>query len=74
MLRCVTQGEEKYKKKEQAENIKFKKTLWRENYKEIRSEMDKLSKVKDLKMPTTERERNYLIRMNMLDARVWFRY
>ena len=30
--------------------------------------MDRLSKVKDLKMPTTKRERN------MVDASVWFRY
>ena len=30
--------------------------LWRENDKEIRPELDGLSKVKDLKMPTTKRE------------------
>ena len=36
--------------------------------------MDKLSKVKDLKMPTAKRERNYLKRIYMMNARVWFRY
>ena len=36
--------------------------------------MDKLNKVKVLKMPTKKQERNYLNRMNMQDARVWFRY
>ena len=57
-IRCVTLGVEK--EKAQAENLKFNKAFWRENYREIRAEMDKLSKVKDLKMPTTKRERNYL--------------
>ena len=36
--------------------------------------MDKLSKVKDFKIPTTKRERNYQKRINLQDARVWFRY
>ena len=36
---------------------------------EIRAELDELSKVKDIKMPTTKRERNYLT-----NARLWFRY
>ena len=36
--------------------------------------MDKLSKVKDLKMPRTKRERNYLKGINLMNARVWFRY
>ena len=36
--------------------------------------MDKLGKVKDLQIPTAKRERNYLKRMNLQDARVWFRY
>ena len=63
-----------YKQKAQAENLKFKKALWMETDKEIRAEMGKLSKVKDLKMPTTKRERNYLKGMNLMNARVWFRY
>ena len=33
-----------------------------------------LCKVKDLKMPTTKRERNFLKGMNMMDTHVWFRY
>ena len=33
--------------KAKEENIRFKKALWCENDKEIRTEMDKLSKVKD---------------------------
>ena len=45
--------------------------MWPENDNEIWTEMEKLSKVKDLK---PERERNSLKRMNMQDARVWFRY
>ena len=57
-----------------AENLKFKKALWRENDREIRAEMEKLSKVKDLKMPLTKRERNYLNGMNLMNARIWFRY
>ena len=40
----------------------------------IRVEIDKLSKGKDLKMPTTKREQNYLKGMNLMNTRVWFRY
>ena len=67
-------GREKDKEKEQADNLKLKKALWRENDKEIRAELDELSKVKDLKMPTTKRERNYLKDMTLTNARLWFRY
>ena len=70
----VTLGIEKDKEKEQAENLKFKKALWRENDKEIRAELDGLSEVKDLKMPTTKRERNFLKEMNLTNARLCFRY
>ena len=65
---------EKDKEKARAENLKYKKALWRENDKEIRAEMDTLSKVNYLKMPTTKRERNYLKGMNLMNARIWFRY
>ena len=51
--------------------MKLKKVLWRENYRELREEMDKLSKVKYFKIPATKRERNYLKRINMQDARVF---
>ena len=57
-IRCVTLGIEKDKEKAQAENLKFKKALWRENDKEIRAEMDTLSKAKDLKMPSTKMPTN----------------
>ena len=73
-ISCVTKGVPKDIQKAEEENLKFKKALWRENYKEIRTEMDKLSKVKDLKMPTTKREINHLKGINMMDASVWFRY
>ena len=33
--------------------------------------MDNLSKVKDLKLPTTKREQNYLKGMTLM---IWFRY
>ena len=48
----------------QAENLKFKKTLWRENDKEIRAEMD-------LKMPTTKIARNQFKGMNLMNAQIW---
>ena len=47
-------GIEKDKEKEQSENLKFKKAIWRKNNKEIGTEMDGLPEVKDLKMPTTK--------------------
>ena len=40
----------------------------------IRAKLDNLSKVKDIKMPTIKRERNYLKEMNLTNARLWFRY
>ena len=52
----LTKGVSKDIQKAKEENLKFKKTLWWEDYKEIRTEMDRLSKVKDLKMPTAKRE------------------
>ena len=71
---CVTKRVITDMQKAKAENLKFKKALLRENDKEIRTKMDKLSKVQDLKMPTTKRERNYLKGMNMMDAQVSYRY
>ena len=73
-IRCVTLGLEKDKEKEQADNLKFKKGLWLENYKEIRAELDELSKVKDIKIRTTKIERNYLKELTLTNARFWFRY
>ena len=42
--------------------------------KKIRAELDKHSKVKDIKMQTTKRERNYLKDMTLTNARLCFRY
>ena len=53
--------------------LKIKKALWRENDKEIKAEIIKSDKVRHLEIPTTKRQRNYLKRMNLQDARVWFR-
>ena len=41
---------------EQADNLKLKRGLWKENYKEIRTALDKLKKVKYIDMPTTKKE------------------
>ena len=64
-IRCITLRIEKDKEKEQAENLKFKKALWRENNKEIRAELESLSKVKDIKMSTTKMEQYYLLKINL---------
>ena len=67
---CVTEGEQK----EPEVKLKTKKVLWRENDKEIKAEMMKSDKVRHLEIPATKRQRNYLTRMNLQDARVWFRF
>ena len=59
---------------EQADNLKLKRGLWKENDKEIRSALDNLKKVKYIDMPTTKRERNYLRVMTLTNVRLWFRY
>ena len=51
-----------------------KKGLWKENDKEIKIEKDKLSKVRDIPMPTKKYERNYLAKQTTANARIWFRY
>ena len=48
--------------------------LWKENDKEIKIEKDKLSKVRDIPMPTKKYERNYLAKQTTANARIWFRY
>ena len=58
-------------KKEQADNLKLKRGLWKENDKEIRAELDELSKVKDIHMPTTKRDRNYLKEMTLTNASLY---
>ena len=50
------------------------KTKKKENDKEIRAELDELSKVKDIHMPTRKGDRNYMKEMTLTNARLWFRY
>ena len=67
-------GTDTDKEKGQADNLKLKRGLWRENDKEVRAELDVLSKVKDIKMPTTKRDKNYLKEITLTNARLRFRY
>ena len=39
-IRCVTMGTDPNKEKEQADNLKLKRGLWKENDKEIRVDLD----------------------------------
>ena len=73
-IRCVTMGTNPLKEMEQADNLKLKRGLWKENNKEIRAELDELKKVKYIDMPTTKRERHHLREMTLTNARLWFRY
>ena len=57
-----------------ADDFKLKKALWAENDKEIRLELDKREKVKNIAMPTKKIESNYLADLTLSDARLWFRY
>ena len=59
-IRCVTKGTNPIPEMEQADNLKLKRGVWKENYKEIGAELDEQKKVKYIDMPTTKRERNYL--------------
>ena len=61
------------KRQRTTDNLNFKKELWRENYNEIRVELDELSKVRDIKMPK-KKTQNYLKEMTLTNARLWFRY
>ena len=51
----------------------LKKAIWREYNEEIREALSSLEKVRHTTIPTTENERNYLKRMNLPDARTYFR-
>ena len=66
-------GTDPNKEKEQADNLKLKRGLWKENDKEIRAELDELSKVKDIQMPTTKRDNNYLKEMTNTNARLLYK-
>ena len=43
-IRCVTMRTNPIKEMEQADNLKLKRGLWKENDKEIRAELDELKK------------------------------
>ena len=68
-VKCVSKGEPNAKEK-----LEIKKALWRENDKEIKEALMKSERVQNTKIHKTEKERNCLKRMNLPDARTWFRY
>ena len=49
----------------------LKKAIWREYDAEIKEALSSSEKVRDISIPTTEKERNYLKRMNLPDARTY---
>ena len=51
----------------------LKKAIWREYNAEIQEALSSSEKVRNIPIPTTEKERNYLKRMNLPDARTYFR-
>ena len=55
-IRYVIIGTNPILEMEQADNLKLKRGLWKENDKEIRAALDELKKVKYIDMPTTKRE------------------
>jgi len=73
-IRCVTRGTNPIRDKAKYDEFMLKKGLWKENDKEIKIEKDKLSKVRDIPMPTKKYERNYLAKQTTANARIWFRY
>ena len=68
-VRGVTEG-----KHSALEKCNLKKAIWRENNEEIREALSSSEKVRNTRIPETEKERNYLKRMNLPDARTWFRF
>ena len=58
-IRYVTRGTDPLLEREQADNLKLEQGLWSENYKEIRTALEKLKKIKYIDMHKTKRERNY---------------
>ena len=50
-IRCVTLGTDPIPAKARSDDFKLKQALWAENDKEIRLELDKKEKVKDIEMP-----------------------
>ena len=60
--------------KARTDEFNLKNAICAENDKEIRASLNGLEKVKEIEMPTTQIERNYLQDMTPADARLWFRY
>ena len=54
-IRCVTMGTDPTPANARADDFKLKKALWAENDKEIRLELDKRDKVKNIAMPTKKK-------------------
>ena len=67
------QGSDPIPARGRTDEFNLKKGLWAENNKEIRAALNELKKVKEIEMPNTKRERNYLKDMTLADARLWFR-
>ena len=55
------------------EQLAITKAIWNENDKEIRAELYKSDKVRSTVIPKFQKERNYLKRMNLPYAQIWFR-
>ena len=60
-IRCVTMGTDPIPANAKADDFKLKKALWKENYKEIRYELDQKEKVRNIVTPNKEIERNYIV-------------
>ena len=73
-IRCDTMGTDPIPAKARSNEFNLKKALWPENNKEIRTDLNKPKRVKDIEMPTEKTERNYLQDMTLADARLWFIY
>ena len=67
-IRCLTLGKNPIPEMEQADNLKLKRGLLKENDKEIRAALDELKEVKYIDMPTTKREKNYLREITLTNA------
>ena len=54
--------------------LAIKNAIWKENDDEIMEALKKTEKVQNIVIQKSKKERNYLKRMNLPDARTWFRY
>ena len=64
-LKCTSEGHHN--------KIEIRNAIWAENDKDIKAILDGKKKVKDI-WEDEKGKRNYLERINLDDARVWFRY